>query len=153
VGSSTLDDFWFVDGRVRILVSVAQTGGALALVEISAPAGRQPPLHVHRDDDEGFYIVEGELTLWTGDECHLLRVGDYRVAPKRVPHTVRTGESGARYLVTATASFEAFARAAGSPDADRAPDPARLAQLASEHGIEILGPPGMLPGDLPAPAT
>jgi quercetin dioxygenase-like cupin family protein len=147
-----IDDFWFVDGRVRILVSAAQTGGACALIEVFGPPGRQPPLHVHREDDEGFYIVEGEL--WAGDECHVLRAGDYRLAPKRVPHTVRTGEGGARYLVTATpANFEGFVRAAGSPDADGAPDPERLAALASEHGIEILGPPGMLPGDLAARAS
>ena len=114
-----IDEFWFLDSRVRILVSGAQTSGACALIEVFAPPGHQPPLHVHHEDDEGFYIVEGEVTIWAGDERHVLSAGDYRVAPKGVPHTVRTGESGAHYLVTDTpANFEVFVRAVGSPEPD-----------------------------------
>ena len=141
------DELQFLANRVRIPISGAQTGGAFALIESTAPAGDQPPLHVHRDDDEGFYVLEGELTLWVGDQTHVLRAGDGLLAPKRIPHTLRVGEGGARWLVAAApAGFEAFVRAVAAAT----PEPEELSRLAAEHGIDILGPPGMLPSDLPA---
>jgi quercetin dioxygenase-like cupin family protein len=139
------EELQFLANRVRIPISAAQTDGAFALIEATAPAGDQPPLHVHLEDDEGFYVLEGELTLWVGDETHVLRAGDAVLAPKRIPHTLRVGDGGARWLVaSAPAGFEAFVRAVSA----EAPDPERLTRLAAEHGIEILGPPGMLPGEL-----
>jgi quercetin dioxygenase-like cupin family protein len=150
-----MTDIWFLHNRVRIPICGAETGGAFALLEVSGPPGDQPPLHVHEHDDEGFYVLEGELTVWVGDAVHVLRAGDGLLAPRGVPHTVRAGESGGRWLVTSTpAGFEGFVRAVGSSEPSSAtPDPAELARVAAEHGIEILGPPGMLPGELEARAA
>jgi quercetin dioxygenase-like cupin family protein len=134
----------FLDSLARIHVSSARTDG-YALIEVFGPLGHQPPLHVHRDEDEGFYVLEGELALWVGDETRTLRSGEFLLAPRQVPHTVRVGDAGARYLVIAGARFEAFVRAVG---ALASPGPEPLARLAAEHGIELLGPPGMLPADL-----
>jgi hypothetical protein len=90
-----------------------------------------------------------------GDAVRVLRPGDGMLAPRGVPHTVRAGEGGGRWLVTSTpAGFEAFVRAVGSCEPSVAlPDPSELARVAAEHGIEILGPPGMLPTDLEARAA
>ena len=112
-----MSDLWFLHNRVRIPISSTETGGAFALLEVSGPPGDQPPLHVHHHDDEGFYVLEGELTLWVGDAVHVLRPGEGLLAPRGVPHTVRAGDSGGRWLVTSTpAGFEAFVRAAASAD-------------------------------------
>jgi quercetin dioxygenase-like cupin family protein len=134
----------FLTGRVRILAGGEATGGALGLVEmVEAPAGDMPPLHVHHAQDEGFYVLEGEVTLYTPGDQTTLRAGDYLLAPRGVPHTYRVGDAPARWLVTSVpAGFEQFVAAASDrPDAG----PEELARLAAEHGIEILGPPGMLP--------
>jgi quercetin dioxygenase-like cupin family protein len=139
------DELQFLANRVRIPISAGQTGGAFALLESTAPAGDQTPLHVHRDTNEGFYVLEGDLTLWSGDETHVLRAGEGVLAPKGIPHTLRVGESGARWLVaSAPADFEAFVRAVSA----ESPGPERLTQIAAEHRIDILGPPGMLPTEL-----
>jgi glyoxylate utilization-related uncharacterized protein len=113
------------------------------------------PLHVHHADDEGFYVLEGELTLWVGDEQHVLRAGEGVLAPRGVPHTLRVGDRDARWLVTSTpAGFEGFVRAVGSTEPQAAlPSPDDLPRVAAEHGIEILGPPGMLPAELAARAA
>jgi len=58
-----------------------------AMVEMLAPPGDQPPLHRHHDEDEGFYVLEGELSLWAGDEHVVLRAGQFANAPRGVPHT------------------------------------------------------------------
>jgi quercetin dioxygenase-like cupin family protein len=144
-----MTDVWFLRNRVRFHISATQTGGAFALLESTGPAGDHTPLHVHHDDDEGFYVLEGELTLWVGDDKHVLCAGESILAPRGVPHTVRV-DRDARWLVTSTpAGFEAFVRAVGSTEPQAAlPTPEELARVASQHGIEILGPPGMLPAEL-----
>jgi quercetin dioxygenase-like cupin family protein len=140
-----MTDISFLDSRVRIHLSAVERGGDLTLLEIFATPGSQPPLHVHRDEDEGFYLLEGELTLWVGDEARTLSPGEFLLAPRRVPHTVRVGDSPARYIVTAGPRFEAFVRAVSEL---AAPDPDDLARLAADQGIDLLGPPGMIPSDL-----
>jgi quercetin dioxygenase-like cupin family protein len=141
------DEIQFLDNRARIHAASADTGD-YALIESVAPAGSQPPLHVHRDESEGFYVLEGELTLWIGDETRTLRPGEFAFAPPRIPHTIRTGESGARWLLIAGGQFEAFVRTVGAIAGE--PEPSELARVAAEHGIDILGPPGMLPAELAA---
>jgi quercetin dioxygenase-like cupin family protein len=145
-----MTDLWFLRHRVRIHISGLETEGAFALLEETGPAGDHTPLHVHHLDDEGFYVLEGELHLWVGDEMHVLRAGESMLAPRGIPHTVRVGDTDARWLITsAPAGFEAFVRSVGTtapPTALPAPD--ELARIAAQHGIEILGPPGMLPAQL-----
>jgi quercetin dioxygenase-like cupin family protein len=150
-----MTDIWFLANRVRVHISSAETDGNFALLEACGPPGDQPPLHVHHHDDEGFYVLEGELTLWVGDEVHVLHAGEGMLAPRGVPHTLRVGDSEARWLVTSTpAGFEGFVRAIGTPEPSTAmPDPDELTRVAAVHGIEILGPPGMLPADLEARAA
>jgi quercetin dioxygenase-like cupin family protein len=149
-----MTDIWFLRNRVHIHISGVQTDGAFALLEATGPAGDHTPLHVHHVDDEGFYVLEGQLTLWVGDEKHVVRAGESILAPRGVPHTVRT-DSDARWLVTSTpAGFEGFVRAIGTAEPPTAlPSPDELARVAAQHAIEILGPPGMLPADLQARAA
>jgi hypothetical protein len=74
-------------------------------------------------------------------------------APRGVPHVYRVESETARWLGIATpARFDDFVREAGEPTPEdtlppegRVHDPARLAQIAASHGIELLGPPGTLP--------
>ena len=134
----------FLSNRVRILADGASTSGAFGLVEtLSAPPGSMPPLHVHDQTDEGFYVLEGELKLYTPGQQLTLCAGDYVLAPHGVPHTFRVGEHAARWLtVSLPAGHERFVAAVSALSA---PDPIQLLRIAAEHGIEILGPPGMLP--------
>jgi len=150
-----MDSIWFLDTLVRVHADADSTGGRFGLAESIAPAGHQPPPHVPHREDEGFYVLEGEITLWVGDEQHVLRAGESVLATRGVPHTVRVGDRDARWLVTSTpAGFEAFVRAVGSTEPGAAlPDPSELARVAAEHGIDILGPPGMLPAQLEARAA
>jgi quercetin dioxygenase-like cupin family protein len=145
------DRIWFLGGLVTVHIP-ADAGLGFSLVESLVPQGQQPPLHRHREDDEGFYLLEGKLTLWVGPERIELEPGQFALAPHGIPHTYRVESKEARWLVTSSdASFDRFVRAYGEPAAeDRLPGPSepdldRLNALAAEHGIELLGPPGALP--------
>jgi mannose-6-phosphate isomerase-like protein (cupin superfamily) len=154
-----MDSYWFLDTLVRVHVRGEDTDGRYSAVESVAPAGHQPPPHVHHDDDEGFYVIEGEIAVYVGDDETVLGPGDFINAPRGVPHTFRvTSASPARMLVTsAPARFDAFVRDLGEPAAsddlpvlDGPPDVERLIATAARHGVEVLGPPGLLPAQLAA---
>jgi quercetin dioxygenase-like cupin family protein len=118
-------------GRVRLAGS--DTGHALAVVEVESPAGQAAPWHVHHRDDETFYVLEGQIDLHVGDATERVEAGGLAHAPKGIPHTLTVVTETARWLVLCTpAGFERFALAAAA-------DPARIAELAEEHGMEILG--------------
>ena len=137
--AGTLD---FLGCRARILVDAHEQLGLVDMIEV--PAGHMPPLHVHHAEDEGFYVVDGEVTLFLpGQEIHC-GPGDFAWAPRGVPHAYRVGDRPARWLVLSSpGGFERFvADVAALGQAD----PATLAGVAKVHDIEILGPPGMLPG-------
>jgi mannose-6-phosphate isomerase-like protein (cupin superfamily) len=150
-----MSPIWFLHDLVDVYAD-----GEHSVLEMVAPPGDQPPLHVHHDSEEGFYLLEGEVTFWAGDLERTLGPGDFVLGPRGVPHTYRvTGEEPARFLVTSsTGAFAAFVQAFGEPAERRAlptdvvPDVERLGRLAAEHGIELLGPPGMLPAELSAAA-
>jgi len=130
----------FLGARARVLAS----GEPLGLVDmVAVPAGQMPPLHVHHVEDEGFYVMAGEVTLFMPGEQVTLAAGDFFLAPRGVPHSYRVGDAPARWLITSTpGGFERFvADVAALGDVD----PERLTAVAAEHDIEILGPPGTLP--------
>src|SRR3954471_20662684 len=130
----------FLGCRARVLSS----GGELGLVDmIEVPAGHMPPLHVHHGQDEGFYVLEGEVSLFLPGRRVDLGPGEFVLAPRDVPHAYRVGDAPARWLITSTPGvFERFvAEVAAAGEVD----PAALTAIAAEHDIEILGPPGTLP--------
>jgi quercetin dioxygenase-like cupin family protein len=153
-----MESFWFFDQLVDVLIGGEQTCRRYSLLEFWAPSGCQPPLHVHAELDEGWYVIEGEVTIWVGDDdVHVVRPGDFAQAPRGIPHTFEVTSPGDLHaLITAVpAGFEEYVRSFGTaatehrlPVLDGPPNIARAAELAVQHGIELLGPPGMKPGEL-----
>ena len=144
---------WFIDDLVHIHVDAEASGGRLALIEQRGRRGDMPPLHVHHDDDETFFVIDGELSLFVGGEQLIAGPGQSVLAPRELPHAYRVESEEARWLVITTpAGFESFVREVADPaPAEELPprgrpvDPAALARAAGKVGIEILGPPGALP--------
>jgi quercetin dioxygenase-like cupin family protein len=134
----------FIDVPARVLIDGDETGGSYGLVDmVSLPPGHMPPLHVHHTHDEGFYVLEGSVTLYTPDAEVTLGPEDAYLAPRGIPHTYRVGDEECRMLHTSRpAGFERFVAAV---DGLEQVDPATLAATAAEHDIEILGPPGAMP--------
>ncbi len=99
-----------------------------------------PARHLHHDQDEWFYCVEGEFILEVGVEKFVLNPGDAIFAPRKVPHVwAHIGTSIGRMLITFTPAgqMEAFFREVTKVNAMPPQDPA----LWRAHGMELLGPP------------
>jgi quercetin dioxygenase-like cupin family protein len=138
------DTIPFLDARARVLVRGEDTDGRFDLVEISGiPAGSSPPLHVHHAHEEGFFVLEGSVTLFVPGGSVELATGDFFVAPRGVPHTYRVGDTDARWLCTSSPAGMARFVASVGDIADT--DPETVAKVAAEIDVEILGPPGAMP--------
>ena len=143
---------WAFGALITVKASSETTGGRVAVLEHLAPRGAGSPLHVHRREDEWFYVLEGELTLWVDGTVIPAPAGAFVYGPRDVPHTFTVSSDEARFLLVAEpAGLEGMLRALGAP-AERLtippapsapPDLARIMQVTAEHGIEILGPPGI----------
>jgi quercetin dioxygenase-like cupin family protein len=143
---------WFLGILVTIKASSESTAGRVAVIEHLAPRGSGSPLHMHRNEDEWFYITEGELTFWVGGHVITAPAGSFVYGPRDIPHTFTVSSEQARFLlVTEPAGFENLMRTLSEPaqqleippPATEPPDVEGMASLAAEYGIEILGPPGI----------
>jgi mannose-6-phosphate isomerase-like protein (cupin superfamily) len=149
--------FWLAGMLQTVRIGGAETGGRYGLIEVVVPPGLGSPWHVHVEEDEWFYVLEGNLTVHVGDTRVDLTSGGFAFGPKGVPHTfIGAGSDPTRVLVgLAPMQFEGFLREVGQPATARVlpprpagppPDPKRLAEIAKQHGVIILGPPGPPPG-------
>src|SRR6186713_2375850 len=94
---------WFLSNRITIKATAETTGGAYGLFESSLAPGFSPPLHVHRREDEAFWVLAGELTMRCGDRTFRAGPGAFVFLPRDVPHTfVVEGNAPARMLTLLT---------------------------------------------------
>lgn len=134
-----------------VVLNGDQTAGAVALLDQWGERGDVTPMHVHRCEAEIFYVLEGGITTWSGDDVQRLEAGAAAYLPPGRPHAFGIHTERARLLtVTAPSGFAAFVSQAGVPVAGDLPttwefDVARIMQAAAEHEIEIVGPPPSLP--------
>jgi quercetin dioxygenase-like cupin family protein len=145
--------WWWLGLLATIKASAEQTGGQYALVEILAPDGYGSVVHVHHREDEGFYILEGEMNFYVGDQMIKAHPGSYLFGPRDVPHafTVESGP-GRLLFIFSPAGLEGLIREMGEParslevppQPEEEPDEAemeRMAAIGLRYGAETLGPP------------
>ncbi len=77
---------WFNGDILTVKLTEAQTGGALGLIEATCPPGGGPAPHVHRDTDETFYLISGELEFLQGDRVTTAGAGDVVFCPRGMTH-------------------------------------------------------------------
>jgi quercetin dioxygenase-like cupin family protein len=154
-GAGLADVWWpFSAGVARYTQKLtgAQTNGGLFQMLVTEPRGAAPPLHVHRDADETFYVLEGEISFYTGDAEIAATASDFVFVPRGCPHTFLVRSERARMLVTfGPAGVEGFFTELGTSATDgspmpvaQAPDPELFATVADRYGMDIVGPPPSL---------
>ena len=147
--------WWWFGGLATIKATGEQTDGRYSLVEILVPEfpKEEGLLHVHHFEDEGFYVLEGEMTFYVGDETIKARPGSFLFGPRDVPHAFTVDSGPARLLfILSPAGMEGAIREMGEParslsippQPEEPPDEAemeRLMAIAARYGGEMLGPP------------
>src|SRR5580765_4814645 len=85
---------WF-SSEITLKASAADIG----VVEVAMAPGDEPPLHIHANEDEWFYLLDGEVTFHVGDENFAGVVGSFVSFPRGIPHTFTVETGSARFLV------------------------------------------------------
>ena len=142
---------WFLGNLMTVKAGGTDTNGRFTLIEAMAPSGFAPPPHLHRDEDEAFYLLAGEMRITCGDQTWRVGPGGFAFLPRGVPHGFRVGESGPATMLQLTlpAQFERFAAAVGEPAAQRtlppptaaAPDLPQLVAVMAQYGLALAPPP------------
>jgi quercetin dioxygenase-like cupin family protein len=131
----------------RFLATGEDTDGKYAMWEALVPPGGGPPPHVHSREEEGFYILEGEITFQIGDQRLVATPGTFANMPIGTPHSFKNeSDRPARMLISvAPAGLEEMffefglplaegATAASSPSLEEIE---KLLAIAHKYGIEI----------------
>jgi quercetin dioxygenase-like cupin family protein len=138
---------WWGGSLTVIKATGADTGGRMAILEVTEPPGAEAPRHVHHNEDEAFWVLDGEVTFDVGGTKIAAKRGDYAFGPRDVPHSFRVGPSGCRMLFIVTpAGFEDLVRLISVPATDRTlpsepqepPDTEGLGELIARYGCEIV---------------
>jgi quercetin dioxygenase-like cupin family protein len=141
---------WHLDTLMTFKAASEDTAGRLAVWEQLLPHRSSPPLHVHHDEDEAWFVLDGELTFQVAGSTWTAAPGTFVWAPRGLPHTFRVDSPTARLLaLTVPGRFDRFVAATGRPAGgptlppppEGPPDMAGLVAAAREHGMELLGPP------------
>jgi mannose-6-phosphate isomerase-like protein (cupin superfamily) len=147
VASGTGEARWWFGSLAEIKATSADTGGLCTIVEVTCGAGYEAPLHVHHREDEGFWVLNGHVTLQVGETTIEAGVGDYAFGPRGMPHRFSVGDQGCRLLFILTpGGLEDLIRATSVPAPTRSipphegppPDIDRIKAIVATYGCELL---------------
>jgi len=141
--------FWFLNNLCIVKATPESTRGAFSMIYQIAPPGHATPYHLHHDEDEAFYVLEGEYTFYCDGKESAIGAGGYIFLPRGIPHGIRVSSSvPATMLILAMPGhgflgmMQEMARPALKPVLPEPEqyDRVKLAQLCSKYHIDVLGP-------------
>ena len=140
---------WIVGDTMTVKATAAQTGGSMTALEVLAAPGGGPPPHVHANEDEAWYVLDGEFEILHGDETLRLTAGGFAFVPRGTVHRFENvGDKPSRVLIVFTpGGFEGFFLEAGLPvvEGEAAPplgpeEIERSREAAIRYGLEVRWP-------------
>lgn len=150
VPAGTGPAYWGPGDQITFLITGEETGGAFFMAEVTVPPGGGPPPHIHRREDETFYVQQGSLTIQVGGKTLHASPGDFVFLPRGIMHCFKnTGDVEAKFMMVVTpAGLEKFFEEAFYPAEDRSAGTllvteamvARLLTAASKYGLEFAPP-------------
>ena len=126
-----------------VVASAEQTGDAFALLQTQGePHDFGPPLHIHHDAAEAFYVLEGEYLMFIEETQAVCPPGTFVYVPRGIPHTfkvISTGP-GRKLNLFAPAAMVGFFEELAVAEAAGTPTPELLDAIAARNAMEVVGP-------------
>ena len=127
--------------QMSIKATGQETDSAFSLLEADEPPDFGPPLHIHRDAAEAFYVLEGEYIIFLDGQEFSCPAGSFIFVPAGIPHGFRVGKVASRKLVLFTPAamvgyFDDLSEAIRKGTADDE----RLGEIADKYSMEVIGP-------------
>lgn len=126
-----------------VLADDTDTSDRFTLLETHGEGpGFGPPMHIHRDAAEAFYVLEGTYRMYFSDHEELAPPGTFVYVPRNAPHTfqVVSEENGRKLNIFTPAAMVGFFEQLSDAEARGAATPELLAEIAERHEMEIVGP-------------
>ena len=128
--------------RYKTILSGAETGGAMSIVDALSPAGSGPPRHVHEREDETFIVLTGQFVFWFDGKTFIKSAGETAFVPRGHEHTFRVGDEPSRSLIILTPSgFEGFFVQMAQGNFRIPEDKDQIGAIAAQHSLRFTGPP------------
>ena len=137
------DAFEWLGVHYRPILSTAETGGTMSIVDSVSPAGSGPPRHIHHDADETFVLLTGDAEFWLEGDSFTRGPGETVFVPRGREHTFRiVSERPSRHLVILTpGGFEGFFAEMAAGQLRIPEDMAAIEESARRHNLSFTGPP------------
>ena len=141
------EKIWIVGDTMWLKATSAETRGAYTLIENIALPGNGPPPHVHENEDESMYVIDGEFEILLGEQIVDGKPGAFEFVPRRTVHRFQcTGDRPGKILLLFTpGGIEEFFREAGVPATDDGPalpvDAAEIARTeiaGKRYGLRVV---------------
>lgn len=140
--------YWFDGALMEVKATSEDTNGVFSLIEALFPPGYEIPLHFKRNEDDIFYVLEGDVTFTLGDKIIEGSPGTFLYAPRNIKHKFKIGGSSpAKLLIMFTpGGVEQFfiesgvrAESLQLPPGTIKSDMEKSMAVAQKYGVEILG--------------
>jgi len=123
-------------------VSTKDTDGSMYVLESTRDKKGGPPLHIHYDQDEWWYVMQGEFLIKVGDQVYNAKPGDSVFGPRMVPHAfAKTNDGDAKIMIVfqpagkMEENFKAISEGVTKSMTEQ-----QRAEFRKAHGFEVVGP-------------
>ncbi len=133
--------------ELAVILDAAITGGQLSVFDTHSRRGDASPVHVHSRDDEAFLLLDGQMTVWVGEQRRILQAGGIAVLPRDIPHAVRCDIATRALVLSTPAGPQETVFRTGGWDLSRPmpegwqPTQDALREAAEKAGVTLIGPP------------
>ena len=147
--SALNNSYWYLGNLMSVLVSSEDTNGQFSLLHHQMIPGLEPPPHTHSNEEESFYILEGEIEFTVGNDVFHAKPGDWVFLPRNVEHAFKVLTEKVDVLMHLTpGGFEGFFLEMSEPAKELSlpprpegpPDVPKLLETASRYGIAFAKP-------------
>lgn len=142
------ESIWFVSDTLILKASAESTGKSFTVIECVTAPGGGPPRHIHTNEDEFWFVLDGTFEIRIGEKLHSVGPGGFAFGPRGIPHSFRnTAATPSRILLAFTpGGIEDFFRESGQPATNDGPAPtvdekeiARMIAAAPKYGVVLVG--------------
>ncbi len=142
------EKIWIAGDTAIIRATAADTGGTYTMIEAIASPGNGPPPHIHKNEDESLYVLDGEFEILNGKHLVRAKPGALAFVPRGTVHRFRCigDRTGRMLLVYTPGGIEGFFREAGMPAVGDGSAPpvdsaeiARTEKAGRRYALEVIG--------------
>jgi mannose-6-phosphate isomerase-like protein (cupin superfamily) len=127
--------------KMSVKATAVETGSAFTLLEAAEPPGFGPPMHIHHDAAEAFYVLDGEYLMFIEDREFRCPAGSFVYIPSGLRHGFRVGGVPSRKLnLYSPAAMVGYFEELSATINSGAADDAELDAIAGRYGMEVVGP-------------